>query len=121
VPISPPTGYTGGGLNERVYPGIGLAIDGSGNVWVADWNEYGAGVIVSEFSSSGVAISPSTGYLGGAGSPATSIAVDASGNVWVGSNASGTGQGLTVFVGAAAPVVTPLALAVKNNKLGQRP
>jgi hypothetical protein len=47
-----------------------------------------------------------------------SLAIDGSGNVWVSNN---TGNSVTEIVGAAAPVVTPLALAVKNNTLGKRP
>jgi hypothetical protein len=50
-------------------------------------------------------------------SPAA-IAIDGSGNVWV----TNTGDSsLTEFVGAAAPVVTPLAAAVKNNNQGGQP
>ena len=61
------------------------------------------------------------------------IAIDPSGNVWV-TNSSGansytnqsggttaTNTSLTVLVGAAAPVITPQALALKVGKIGQKP
>lgn len=45
------------------------------------------------------------------------LAVDGSGNLWVLLN----NNTVTEFVGVAAPAVTPLASAVKNNKLGAKP
>jgi hypothetical protein len=62
-------------------------------------------------------VSGSTGY-GGATGAASGIAVDGSGDVWVGNN---TGNSVTEYVGAGAPVVTPLAVAVKNNTVGKQP
>jgi len=114
TPISPDeTGYTGGGLSTP----YGIAIDGAGNVWAA--NSGGNANSVSEFSSSGVAISGDNGYVSDSLSVPYGIAIDPSGNVWVASdNTSGP---LTEFVGAAVPVVTPLAVGVKNNQLGTRP
>lgn len=103
--ISSPTGYTGGGLNIPE----GIAIDGAGNVWVA--NRGGTNTSapfpdssLSEFTSAGVAISPSTGYQAGL-NLSLSLAIDGSGDVWV-SNA--TLNTVTQFVGAASPVVTPI-------------
>jgi hypothetical protein len=46
------------------------------------------------------------------------VAIDGSGDVWVGNF---TGSSVTEYVGAAAPTVTPLAVAVKTNALGARP
>ena len=108
--ISPSSGYTGGGL----YDSYGIAVDSSGNIWVTNFD----GASVSEFSSSGAAISPSTGYTGGGLKEPYGIAIDGSGNVWV---ANSRASSVSELAGAAAPVVTPLATAVKNNKLGQRP
>ena len=108
--------YTGGGLLSPQ----GLAVDGLGNVWVAN-NLLATGKpgnSVTELNNSGAAFSPSTGFIGGAMSSPFSLAIDGSGNVWVSNN---TGNSVTEIVGAAAPVVTPLALAVKNNTLGTRP
>ena len=83
---------------------------GSGSVWIANLADS-----ISRFSNSGVPISPSTGYSVG-GHFLNAIAVDGSGSVWV-----TTDTAVEVFIGAATPVVTPIATAVKNNTLGARP
>jgi len=116
------SGYTGGGVSAG---GAGLlAMDGSGNVWIANV----VGGSVSELSSSGSPISGSHGYTGGTvpgSSGYTSgplydnpigVAIDPSGNVWV----SCLDQ-VVELVGAATPAVTPLSTAVATSKLGQRP
>jgi hypothetical protein len=109
--------YTGGGLNTPQ----GLAVDGLGNVWVANTGPTAKpGNSVTELNNSGAAFSPSTGFIGGAMSSPFSLAMDGSGNVWVSNNNLGSNS-VTEIVGAAAPVVTPLALAVKNSTLGKRP
>jgi hypothetical protein len=110
--LSPPGGFTGGGLQAA----RNLAVDGASNVWLSNCCSS-----VSEFSNAGVPITPSTGYqltypFNGAG-----IAVDGSGNVWIADEGGSFSADIAELVGAAAPVVTPLATAVKNNKLGQRP
>jgi hypothetical protein len=110
VPLSGSGGYVGGGLS---FPD-GVAIDGAGNVWVAN-NRVGS---VSEFANSGVAISPSTGFMGGGLDAPVAIAVDGSGDVWVTSQQYGT---ISELIGGGTPVVTPLAVGVKNNMLGTRP
>jgi hypothetical protein len=93
-----------------------LAIDGAGNIWLSDLNNS-AGHNVTELSNSGLAISPSTGYV--AGDAAGSVAVDGSGDVWI---ASGLYYGgLIELIGAATPVVTPIAVGTKTNTLGARP
>ncbi|MGA1982059.1 MAG: PKD domain-containing protein [Acidobacteriaceae bacterium] len=108
--LSGTNGITGGALSSPV----GVAVDGSGNVWVANQS----GNTVTEFSNVAAAvISGSTGYGGATGS-ASGIAIDGSGNVWVGNSTQGS---VTVYIGAATPVVTPLAVAVKNNTVGARP
>ncbi|HXC95304.1 MAG TPA: NHL repeat-containing protein [Edaphobacter sp.] len=100
------TGFTGGGLN---FP-IAIAIDGSGSAWIANLASS-----ISRFSNSGAPISPSTGYNVGPHF-LNAIAVDGSGSVWI-----TTDTAVEVFIGAATPVVTPIATAVKNNSLGARP
>jgi DNA-binding beta-propeller fold protein YncE len=96
APVSP-AGYTGNGINEP----FGIAIDGSGSVWAAN----AAGNTVVELNSSGAAISGANGFGdGGINTPAFP-AIDGSGNVWVSNFGSNT---ITEFVGAAAPVVTPI-------------
>ncbi len=104
--------YTVGGLNTPQ----GLAVDGLGNVWVIN-NSANS---VTELNNSGAALSPTTGFLGGGLSGTFDVAVDGSGNVWVSNNTTGSNS-ITEIVGAAAPVVTPISVAVKNNTLGTRP
>jgi streptogramin lyase len=106
-------GFTGGGLDGP----YGIAIDGLGNVWAA--NRFGNGNSISEFNSSGTPISGANGYLSPGLVAPYGIAVDLSGNVWVASD-NGTSS-LTEFVGAAAPVVTPISAGVEYQKLGTRP
>ncbi len=111
--LSPdPAGFTGGGLDVP----YGLAIDGGGNIWTANYG--GDSDSVSEFNSSGVAISVPNGYVGTGLFP-YSIAIDPSGNVWVANKSAS--QPLTEFVGAAIPVVTPLAAGAGYNELGTKP
>jgi len=103
--ISGPTGYTGGGLNVPE----GIAIDGAGNVWVANRGSTATSApypdsSISEFNSSGIAISPSTGYQAGL-NISLSLAIDGSGNVWTTNTNLNT---VTEFVGAGSPVVTPI-------------
>jgi len=79
-----------------------VAIDGAGNAWVGNGNDA-----VSEFSSSG-SLSPNglgTAAYGVAGS-SYGIAIDGSGNVWTADQANNI---LIELVGAATPVVTPIA------------
>jgi streptogramin lyase len=103
--ISSATGYTGGGLNVPE----GIAIDGAGNVWVANRSSTATAPpypdsCISEFNSSGTALSPSTGFQAGL-NISLSLAIDGSGNVWTTNTNLNT---VTEFVGAASPVVTPI-------------
>ena len=114
--VSPSAGFTGGGLSQPQE----LAVDGAGNVWVASFLSLGAtgeGRIAT-FSAMGAAVSPSTGYAATGMLDPGSIAIDPSGNVWA---PDILGTRVWEFVGAATPVVTPLAVGVKNNMLGTRP
>ena len=110
------SGYTGGGLS---YPG-GIAVDGAGNVWVANYHGLFNGQgkelpsTVSELQGSeaatlgapGQPLSPASGYGADAGlQEPYGIAIDASGSVWVSNFGSST---ITQFVGAATPVKTPM-------------
>jgi len=71
--LSGANGYTGGGLNLPV----GVAIDPTGNAWVA-----GAGNVV-KFSSSGSVLSGTAGYTGGGLNAPAAIVLDGQGNAWV--------------------------------------
>jgi hypothetical protein len=117
--ISPAAGYS----NSSTAGLLGVAIDGAGNAWVASPSS------IAEISSSGTILSGSTGFTALDNNNVKSIAVDASGSVWTnyvacsfsflfGTSCSASYQEV---VGAAAPVVTPLALGVKNSTLGARP
>jgi len=74
--------YIGGGLTAPT----GIAVDGSGNIWVANGGVYpafsGGNNSISKFSATGTAISTSSGYTGGGLGAPFGIAIDPSGNVW---------------------------------------
>ena len=72
--------YTGGGLSEPT----GIAIDASGNAWVANYNNA-----VTKLGPTGAALSPSGGYTGGGLNESFGIAIDAAGHVWVSNEQSG--------------------------------
>ena len=95
-----------------------VAIDGSGNAWMANYDVSD----LIEISGTGSFLSGFNGYQTGTvssqGYRETQAAIiDGSGNVW----ALDRVGGVIEFIGVASPVVTPLALAVKNNTLGTRP
>jgi streptogramin lyase len=96
-------GYTGGGLNAP----RAIAVDASGNAWVA--SEHGTSLVEFASASSGnpgALLSPAGGWGSDAKlSQPYSLAIDAAGNIWVSNYASDT---LTEFIGLAAPVKTPL-------------
>ncbi|MCP2634998.1 NHL repeat-containing protein [Microbacterium sp. HD4P20] len=109
------TPYTGGGVTLP----WGIATDGDGNLWVADFSEQRVAAFCGADATTcprglvtGEAISPDdTGYAFDGLTRSTGIAVDPSGNVWVTNNwitvAEQTNPGghqIVAFVGAAAPV-----------------
>jgi hypothetical protein len=114
-----------------------VAVDGAGNVWVSNKNGTVGSVpgSVSEFFGTGT--SSTTPALGTPLSPTGTtvgfahmglqtgqgITLDPSGNVWVANQVASAGAGVGVFeiVGAGAPTVTPIALALKNGKVGALP
>jgi streptogramin lyase len=118
--LSPSEGATnfafGGGLDNP----SAVAIDGAGNAWVANTSSLSGATSgsLTEFTNAGMPVSPDAGYLSDSLVTPLSIAVDGSGNVWMRNSGTKT---VTAFVGAAVPVVTPLALGVKNGTLGSRP
>jgi DNA-binding beta-propeller fold protein YncE len=86
----------------------GIAVDGTGTVWVANYR----GNSISEMSgassaSPGTFLSPVSGF----GTDASllepyGLALDASGNAWVSNFGNNT---VTQFVGIATPIKTPFA------------
>jgi hypothetical protein len=121
------TGTSGtGGLDNP----SGVALDGLGNVWVA--NRLSSTLVggLSEFATTTIsgtttatALSPGGvagefGFNDFAALAAQGIVIDSSGNLWLETTG---GNALWHIVGAAAPVVTPIALAIKNGTLATRP
>jgi hypothetical protein len=123
-----------GGLN---LPGF-VAVDGANHAWVAN----GTGTVIAELSATadGVnapvisSVAGTSGYTvtGGNGGTTTSpllrntrgMGIDASGNVWMMNNINTSGNTVnyvSVMVGQAAPIITPMALAAKAGKIGQKP
>lgn len=89
--------FTGGGLIDGPNAD---AIDGSGNAWFAT----GACDCLAELSNAGTAISGTNGYVSAYSAAGNGVAIDGSGNAWVLGSVS-----VTEFIGAATPVVTPMA------------
>ncbi len=122
-----------------------LEVDGNNNVWGANW---GLNVITeASYSSTSNTISlinaaNQTWHLYNSDKP-YGMAIDPSGNIWTtnstagasgyytgnpnGPTGSATGgaiydsNSMTVLVGVAGPVVTPLSQRVQSNVLGQKP
>jgi sugar lactone lactonase YvrE len=124
-----------------VYPHY-LAVDGSGNVWVgSQGGTVGSSTVsggIAELNSAGTALSPTSsatqpGFAHSTLAAAAGVGIDPSGNVWVANNvaytAATTGTSPTPaipslvleLVGAAAPTVTPIALALKNGTVAAKP
>jgi sugar lactone lactonase YvrE len=114
VPASTST-FTGGGLLQP----SAVAIDGAGQVWIAN-----GGNSVSSFSNSGAAQSPATGYGATTAAAPTpynapsGIAVDQAGSVWI---ANSGGNTVTRIFGSAAPAVAPLVTGTANGTTGTQP
>jgi streptogramin lyase len=114
-------------LNKPQY----IAVDGVGNVWVTNGGTATNGS-VSELAGSGSSVgtilSPvntggsftAVGFVHPAIQTAEGVAIDPSGNIWIASQVAATG-GVFEIVGAAAPTVTPIALALKNSAIGAKP
>ena len=101
-------GFMGGGLDHPT----GIAADGAGTAWVANYRAPGISALAGA-----TAVMPGAPLSGSAGwgsdvelTEAFGIAVDAAGNVWVSSYGDNR---LVEFVGAAAPVKTPLLGGVR--------
>lgn len=100
-----------------------IAVDGAGTVWIPNAGQLG----VSAFSNARVLLTPTalgSAFLAGYQAPAD-LAIDGAGNLWLSATTNSDGCPLCAInvelVGVAAPVRTPVALAVKNNELGVRP
>jgi hypothetical protein len=125
IALSGSTGATYGSSTSIGSPRY-VAVDGAGNIWAP--NHGGSGTAISEFSSTGAVLSPvnstvapflAVGFVHPGLASCLQGAIDPSGNVWVANNSATAG--VFELVGAAAPTVTPTALALKNNKVGAKP
>ena len=124
-------------IGPAVASGFGtiaaIAIDGNSRAWVPSCNRYcttttGGNTLpdsIVQLQLSGTSISvfsPSQGYQNPGLSAPAAVAIDGSGNVWV--TSTGT-PGVTVLLGAAGPVKTPLQGAIfggtGGGSLGQKP
>jgi len=124
-------GGTAYGNSTNLKGAFYVAVDGAGNAWTASSSSTSPGTVM-EVNSAGTVLSPNNtgttpfnviGFSHVGLSTALGIAVDPSGNVWVANNiASGTsGSAVFEIVGAAAPTVTPIALALNEGKVAQKP
>lgn len=103
-----------------------VGIDGAGNSWYSLQSAHCSSSTtclgVAEVSGAGRPLSGPGYTIDGyqpTGSPtASATAIDGSGDVWI---ANTSAENVTELIGAAVPVVTPLALAVSSNSLGSRP
>src|ERR1039458_7232528 len=77
-----------------------LAIDHSGNVWAANFFAGG----LSEFSNSGAALSPSTGYTGGGLVGVDGLAIDGAGNIWLSDLTNHSAEDVTEFSNSGSPI-----------------
>jgi streptogramin lyase len=92
----------------------GIAIDGGGNVWATDQADNTVVVL----NNAGTTLSGTTGYPPVNGDTPDAIAVDGSGDIWYTTSSSNS---LYELIGAAVPVVTPIAYGVTFSRLGTRP
>jgi streptogramin lyase len=96
-----------------------VAIDGAGQAWITDRSL----TYLNELNATGAILSGVSGYSSG-GFAADSIAIDGSGNVWftpVNPTTLASDNTIREMIGAAAPVVTPIAAGIAGNTLATRP
>jgi streptogramin lyase len=103
------SGYTVAGTSQTI------AVDGANTIWTAGLTNG----TLTHLTNAGAAISPAAGYKASGATAEYGMALDASGNIWT----TDSGGYLFEWVGAAAPVATPLVQQIVNspNTLGARP
>jgi hypothetical protein len=90
-----------------------VAIDGAGHIFVSHIDNF-----ITELNNDGSPVASAGSFGDTLTAGIGGIAVDGSGNLWVKDSSSFL---IKEFVGAAVPVVTPIAAGVTNNTLGTRP
>jgi streptogramin lyase len=99
-----------GGIKIGAQPGTavaGIAIDSTGNVWTANFSGLSSNGVTEIDPTGTVALSGGSGLKELTSSP-LGIAIDASGDLWVTNTAAPVNNSVTEYVGATAPVKTPL-------------
>jgi sugar lactone lactonase YvrE len=116
--VSGAGGYTASTLTGA----FSITMDGTGNAWIASINPTTLARTITELSNTGTVLSGPNGFITDA---TGGLAIDGSGDVWTNYEYANFPFSplwyVTEMVGAASPVVTPVALGVKNNTLGARP
>lgn len=111
--LSGSNGYTDASLTDCQA----IVVDGDGKVWVA----YGSAVApynrLVTLNSSGQFLSGPTGYAIPSLSFPIRLDIDSSGNLWAAMSSNFVNQ----MIGVAAPVETPLSVAVRDAKVATRP
>jgi len=105
---SPIFGFNAGDSKGTYGYGTEVAVDGTGNIWVASYSA------LAEFNSSGGAVSGSNGYTGGGLNFVNGIAIDSAGNVWAanwsgGSISEFSSSGMAISPSAGYIPVSPFA------------
>ena len=104
--ISPSTGFANGQLSNP----YSVAIDDSGNAWVANFNNKS----VTKLSSNGAVISPASGFTGGGLDNPLGIAIDATGNAWIANDAGPQAASANFPVPVRQSVPPPATLVVDS-------
>jgi len=116
-----PLGATFTGGFSTIYNPQGVAVDGAGFVWIANAGSNFNGVPPNVTEIDAANLNGTDSYVGYQSSSLSAgprkVAVDRAGNVWV----LLADETVTEYVGLATPTVTPIALGVKNKKLGAKP
>jgi hypothetical protein len=129
------SGVSGFGTGTANSQGqVEVQVDGAGNVWLANYGTgYSSGTtgsFLQKFAGP-KATTPGTSLSGTQGIKSDQYAIDkpytleidSSGNIWIGNTGGGYWPGSSIgeFIGLAAPVVTPKALALKNGTVALLP
>ena len=131
-------GSTGATLGTAINAPRGMLVDGNNHVWYANGGLQSIGEAAYNSGTISLltpnAASTLVGFVHQGIYGPNQVAIDPSGNVWIANSTGAVGvtvtqsststfaaEQVTVLVGAAGPLVTPLSLAIHNNMLGKKP